>query len=865
MAHWDTNNPNTTNSFSWAGQQTWPGNSSPFAQPVGPTDLLSRDGPRDEEFLIQNFNADLPDHNQLQDDGLDFSFNLAIGSASYDTSDIHFNAAKPASIHLDKGSSQASSTTGVDEDDSVVFSTTGDLYDTSFGDGIFNPIHSPAATSMPDAFLSTSPSFDDNRAFSKCPYLKVQTDNGMSGGTPAGLVPSVPHSSVASVYDNFEAVGLTATSTPRCIPKQTVSTVSSDLSSQDQYGVSHSPASDFFEQWGNNVEGEATDAFNMPLWGGSPPTKGSIPYVHDQLNPVLFISPAETPDVTMGHGDSATMEFPSLPAVHPIDYLSMDFTPRQGAEPRSLPNAKTLSKATTSTGSHLSVPPSTVRRRPSEPARLDGALGRKVSLSRLQPPPRGIDPAAQRRSPSQSPTSPSLSPIPSHGVLQRRHFPAVSRNTGSTMPVPIRSHHRRLDTAIMYPHDQRSPVRQVPRVGPPRGRRHGPMDPVSRGQAKETRNKKMVCIRCKQSKQKCKRSDEFTDGPCVGCEKHGSSPRWPGPCVKAHFEDLILAGTCNFISQSSISHVTLDGTRRIRRELPQEFPLEQVMGRLERVRRQFNFRIYQDNRPIYVLDLDSCSDYLANLKQQLDGTTHSLRTFIDKTVLQVDCKNEDWERCMTQVMTPRDDLLALLCILNNMPSRASFSYVSKLQRTPDGTPLEKLVDVEDPAQADNLVLAAQLSRIICRKLEVKAYAHLQRILHESGSMKDDDILPFLQRLGRILLTLRWRLSWWAVVLGPSSAGNNDNAGQRQFEHRVQSLCYVLYFYYCCVRRRLPAWNNVKALSGITSRYADTECEVWDDFPGPESTDGFAAWIQRGKELVVRAGVLRRLESMGLPA
>ncbi|WYZ42565.1 hypothetical protein EsH8_VI_000264 [Colletotrichum jinshuiense] len=832
MANW---NNNTTNSFSWAGQSAqqdpyyarqWKG-SNASAQPVGPADLLRTDAPRNNQSLIREFNAELPQLDPYNvgfgqsswapAEDKDLPFDLAINN------DIDFDAAKPATCDLARTNSQASST-GMDEEGSMVFSISGDLYGAGLHDDGFDSLHSPAATSFSDVLLPTTASVDNSPVAPRCPFFKMETNSGLLGIAP-GISPSTPQPSVINVDDDVSNMGFTTASTPR--------------------RASGHPTPELFEQWTPQIADHATEVLNGSMWNDSQTSDDFTPYTQSQLGPSFVIDPPEITDVPRGDLDEYTSPGVFTPfETHPDDYLS-NYPPSQSTGPHSVPSMPMLPTATMTAPNRLLVP-NRRRRRTSDPARLSG-FGSFT--------PRGT--LSQHRSP-RIPSS-SNSPL----VFQRLRPSEPLISSGATAPMSILSSPRRL-SATGRSSDSHSPVRRPNQTGPARGRRQGPMDPVSRGQAKETRNKKMVCIRCKLSKQKCKRSDDSIDGSCIGCDRHGGSLRWPGPCVRAHFEDIILSGTCNYISQRFINHSTLDGTTRIRKTLPKEICIENMMTRLDRIRDQFNIRVHQDGQPVYLLDLDACHGYLMNLKQQMDGTKHSWRAFIDKEVLRTDARNDDWERCMTQVTTARGDLLALLCTVNNMPSRASFSYVWKRHYTAEGAPMEQLINVEEPAETDSLLLAAQLSRIICRKLEVKAYGHLQRMLHESGSMNDNDVLPFLQMLGRILLTLRWRLSWWAMVPGdPAMDDGDEHADQLQFELRVQSLCRVLYFYYCCVRRRLAVWTNFEALRGILSTYPDTQVDVWDDFPGAESVEEFELWMSRGQELIVQAGVLARLASMGL--
>ncbi|KAK6213648.1 hypothetical protein QIS74_09650 [Colletotrichum tabaci] len=757
MAHFSSNNP--SNPFSWAGQvvddpfgQKWlpntDGDDDPAAQPAGPARLLSTDAPRNDASLIKDFNDELPDH-EVQDgllsqsswllvngtaaDHTDLPFDLAIGNG------IDFDVAKPASYDLARTSSQASST-GVDEDDLHDFA-----FSTCYGDDIVNDSNSPA-TSFSDVLLSANPSLENSPVSSRCPYLSMHT------GSPGPAIPSwsrnttnASRPSVANVNSNSNSnsnsnlfPGIGPAGMPGSFPRQNVSALSMGLADQGLHPTSSSPSSEYFEQWSSQAGDDSIDALGMNVWNGLALPEGFFPSMESQLGPSFVIVPPETPDVTMGGLDDATVPETQAPSqTHPIDYyLSANYAAAQPTEPRSVP-ARPILQALTATGTNRLSVPARRRRRTSDP---------------------------------------------------------------------------------------------------------------------------------------CNRSDESLDGSCVGCERHGGSQRWPGPCVKAHFEDLILSGSCNYVSSHAIYHPTLDGTTRIRRVLPKHINVKEVITRLDRVRRQFNFKVYQEGEPLYVLDLDACHEYLQGLRQQMDTTIFKFSTFINREILRTDTRNDDWERCMTQTTT--GDLLTLLCNINNMPSRASFSYVAKPYYAAPGAAAERPINVEDPDEADNLILAAQLSRIICRKLEVKAYQHLQRLLHEWGTMDDGKVLPFLQSLGRILLTLRWRLSWWIEVPENVSMGDDEfdddddedeDASRRHAELRVHTLCRVLYFYYCCVRRRLPVWTNIDTLRGIHSRYPDTESKVRDDFPGDESLAGFEAWMSRGRQLIAEAGVVSRLQSMGLLA
>lgn len=187
-----------------------------------------------------------------------------------------------------------------------------------------------------------------------------------------------------------------------------------------------------------------------------------------------------------------------------------------------------------------------------------------------------------------------------------------------------------------------------------------------------------------------------------------------------------------------------------------------------------------------------------------------------------------------------------------MPSRASYDIVSLVEGVPD-----RPIDVEDPEDKKEILIAAQLSRIICRALEVAAFRFLQKELNNLAKKSNEDGEKFVLELGQILLTLRWRISWWRVLGDGSKVKVRDESRDRYID-RVTSLTRVLYFYYCNAKKKLPSWTNPRSLKGVRSIYADTELAVFDDFPHHDSIDGFDEWMSHGQELIYQAGVQQRL-------
>lgn len=364
----------------------------------------------------------------------------------------------------------------------MVFSMSGDLYDASLHDDGFDSLHSPAATSFSDVLLPTTASVDNSPVVPRCPFFKMEINSGLLGIAP-GISPSTPQPSVVNVDDDVSNMGFTTASTPRRASGQCVSALSMGLQNQSQCHFGTSPTPELFEQWTPQIAGHTTEVLNSSMWNDSQTSDDFTPYTQSQLGPSFIIDPPEIPDVPRGDSDEYTSTGVFTPfETQPNDYLS-NYPPSQPTGPHSVPSMPMLPTATITAPNRLLVP-NRRRRRTSDPARLSG-FGSFT--------PRGT--LSQHRSP-RIPSS-SNSPL----VFQRLRPSEPLMSSGATAPMSILSSPRRL-SATGRSSDSHSPVRRPNQTGPARGRRQGPMDPVSRGQAKETRNKKMVCIRCKLSKQK---------------------------------------------------------------------------------------------------------------------------------------------------------------------------------------------------------------------------------------------------------------------------------------------------------------------------------------------------------------------------
>lgn len=192
-----------------------------------------------------------------------------------------------------------------------------------------------------------------------------------------------------------------------------------------------------------------------------------------------------------------------------------------------------------------------------------------------------------------------------------------------------------------------------------------------------------------------------------------------------------------------------------------------------------------------------------------------------------------------------------------MPSRVSFSTVAT-----NGTNTVTPMDIENSEQEGDIILAAQLSRIICRALETQAFDALQKALNKSTTFDSpEDAKQLLFELGCNLLQCRWRIAWWERS---GDGGPYDTISKQRYIKRLQELTKVLYFYFCSAKCKLPSWlTDTSGLQGIYSSYAGTNASFFDDFPHANSITAYEEWMNHGRRLVCLAETEKRFAELNL--
>ncbi|KAJ5309666.1 uncharacterized protein N7443_002127 [Penicillium atrosanguineum] len=323
------------------------------------------------------------------------------------------------------------------------------------------------------------------------------------------------------------------------------------------------------------------------------------------------------------------------------------------------------------------------------------------------------------------------------------------------------------------------------------------------------------------------------------------------PCARACFSSIVEFGTCNYISQRAANHPTIDGSGRVRMVIPSEFDLNQLLSVLSERQGRFNIRASQAWGSLYVLDLGETYKFLKSLSDYNGNNKSTFLEFIDRRIVESKDKSKNWLTCVKDC-DPMNQAYTLLSQWNNMPSRAQYSIVPL-----DSNGQERPMDIGDPEDRRDILLAAQLSRIVCRMMEVEGFRKLERDFYNIKwkQISHETHIRFLNELGHILLSLRWRVSWWKML---GDGGHNPDPSQQHYIDRVELLCRILYVYYTCVLAKLPSWSTSDVPKGTWSSYPDSDNPVWDDFPSDASDAGFQTWMTHGRDLIEQAGVPGRI-------
>lgn len=104
-------------------------------------------------------------------------------------------------------------------------------------------------------------------------------------------------------------------------------------------------------------------------------------------------------------------------------------------------------------------------------------------------------------------------------------------------------------------------------------------------------------------------------------------------------------------AQRAVNHLTLDGSTRVRMELPTSFEMKQLLSLLDERRGKFNIRARQSWGQLFVLDIDETYRFLEEVSGSGNSSRYDLGDFIDHRVL----KYNKWTNCIKDA-NPMDEI-----------------------------------------------------------------------------------------------------------------------------------------------------------------------------------------------------------------
>jgi hypothetical protein len=116
-------------------------------------------------------------------------------------------------------------------------------------------------------------------------------------------------------------------------------------------------------------------------------------------------------------------------------------------------------------------------------------------------------------------------------------------------------------------------------------------------------------------------------------------------------------------AQRAVNHMTLDGSTRVRMELPSSFEMASLLSMLDERRGKFNIRARQSWGTLYTLDLNETYRFLEELSRGDNHSQYDLSDFIDHRIL----KSNKWVKCIKE-SDPTEETFVSLFYSGNLTS-----------------------------------------------------------------------------------------------------------------------------------------------------------------------------------------------------
>ncbi|UKZ55621.1 hypothetical protein TrVGV298_009445 [Trichoderma virens] len=334
---------------------------------------------------------------------------------------------------------------------------------------------------------------------------------------------------------------------------------------------------------------------------------------------------------------------------------------------------------------------------------------------------------------------------------------------------------------------------------------------------------------------------------CSRCaSSHSNAPK-PFVCAPASFFELVQQGSTALLALHILYPSAFAGYRQPI-ELPSEINIRRILRCIGDLQRSYDaIRVYGRKGLLYELDLHACWVYI---NSTCSPVVHPFRQFINGLKVQ---RQDTWKSCIRDGHSQplnEENLCDTLLALDDMAPWVTYTLRPKhsdsFGRTNDE--LQTALFPDHPSNREVIIMAAQLSRIIGRKLELHFYDHLKKALANPSICRE-----LVLDVGRTLMSLRRRLTQWTYYWANVSfhttpeheshvneeAKGDDLASDSM--NRLKQLCQVLYVYFCYMRRRLSPSEHEGMLTMMVL-YPDSVEEVEESFPQYESLDGFEEWL-----------------------
>ncbi|KAH8172061.1 hypothetical protein LIA77_08829 [Sarocladium implicatum] len=385
---------------------------------------------------------------------------------------------------------------------------------------------------------------------------------------------------------------------------------------------------------------------------------------------------------------------------------------------------------------------------------------------------------------------------------------------------------------VVPPRSPRSPMPLgSPTLAPPdRGKRIGPMSARGRQDANNRRNYKDTCIGCKVSKIK---TLDYT--------------------------------TLYYITPPRLSSVT---PSRVLVPLPPTLNLHMLrstFGRLLSSSVPF-IRVSSSSYPsrhLYDIDLQGSLSYLVNDLPPALISTRPFSYFINNL------SSDDSDNCISCLRlcdqpSTSQEILNVLHSWTTQQGCFSYSLV--------GVNSDSIVQQLDPDTAydrDVIVCAAQVARIVTRKVEKIGLEQLQRLMPDDKKDTRPTTMqppePFHVRLlGQLALASRFRCRLWS--LPPHSKPPSSDPWHIHIPPSARTECILanhqlarsLYVLHCWLARFVPSQHSLSLAHPSTEisvfRYAGTGKMVQELMSMGETEEGFLEWWCEGEQKVREAEV-----------